>query len=236
MVVRLLPKSEIDRRKSEEQRTAIQEGLKVAERVDLLREMLASEETAFDKYRTDTLKAIQSEVNEKHQEKNVLEGEVVVLRRERKELLIPLDAKWDEVNRAQKICNEWQSDLDMKESELASKSTELINRERETLVKEGKAEDLSKLASATFTEARNILASAKEESADMRNKAQVELSYAELKQIDVRKRELDATIKEHTLTEKESRIDKYEADLAKREQVLRAGWKNLERTKNKLNL
>lgn len=236
MTVRLLPKSEIDKRKSEEQRTAIQEGLKVAERVDLLRETLASEETAFENYRTDTLKNIQKDIQNKQEEKDVLETEIIQLRKERKELLIPLDFKWNEISELEIKLKEKASALDIVEAELAEKSVTLMARQRDVEINEDKAEDLKRFAGTMFTQAEAQVSKAREESATMRNKAQAELSLVELQQIEVKKKENDLSFRETSLKDKENRIEKYERDLAKREATLRAGWKNLERTKLKLNL
>lgn len=236
MVIRLLPKTEIDKRKSEEQRQAINEGLKVAERVDTLREIAASEETALEKYRTETLRDIQSDVNARHHEKEALEREIQELHREKKELLIPLDARWKEVTRVGTQQVHKEDSLNEKEDILSSKEEELIQRERLTVIKEGKAEDLKKLASAMFLKSQEMKTSSKEEAAEIRNKAQAELSLVEIRQFEVSKRESDATIKESQIKEKEERIEKYEAGLAHREQTLRAGWRNLESTTKTLHL
>lgn len=236
MIVRLLPKSEIDKRKSEEQRMAIQEGLKVAERVDTLREIAATEEVAFEKYRTETLRDIQTEIQSKYDEKDLLVLEVERLRIEKKDLLEPLDAKWKEVNEVFQKNLEFNSSLQDRERGTTKKEEELSQRERNVQVTEGKAEDLKKLASAMFSEAKSLTARAKEESTEMRNLAQAELTLVEIKQKEINKKESVLNVKENNLNTQEKKIEKYEIDLAKREQVLRAGWKQLEKTKQKLTI
>lgn len=233
-MIRLLPKSEIDKRKAEEQRLALQEGLKVAKRVDTLREIAASEEAAFEKYRTTSLKDIQSDIQLRFQEKEQLEADLVKMRSERNALLVPITHKWLEIEEVEGRLNTKEAALSKEEAYLIGEKIDLDQRVREAKAKEGRAEDLKTLASAMFSKAEKTVATAKEESANMRNRAQAELSLVELKDLEVSKREQGAIIKEAQIKERESRIEKYEADLAKREHTLRAGWKNLERTANKL--
>lgn len=234
MVVRLLPKSEIDKRKSEEQRTAMQEGLKVAERVDTLREIASSEEASFDKYRKDTLISIQEEIEPKRKELEQLTIEINGLRTEREKLLIPLDFKWYEVKKIEEYNKVKGQELSVLEGSLAEKSVMLEVRERDVVKSEDKSEDLKRLAGAMFTQAEAQVAKSREDSSSMLNKAQAELSLVELQKLDIAKRETNATAKEKNNKEKELKIEKYEIELAKREATLRAGWKNLENTINKL--
>lgn len=233
-MLRLLQKSEVDKRKAEEQRQAIQEGLKVAERVDSLREIHASEEVAFEKYRIETLGNIHQEIQEKFLKKTQLEIDVARLQQEKQALLIPLDAKWKEVTEQERIYASWEDDLNQKEILTTSKEVELKKREKDTAVKEKKAEDLKQLASALFSQATTVVATAKEESADMRNQAQAQLSRVEIQEVEVAEREVKNTLHEQLLVDKEQDLKKYAVDLSKREATLRAGWKNLERTAAKL--
>ena len=87
-----------------------------------------------------------------------------------------------------------------------------------------------------FSEAKSLTARAKEESTEMRNLAQAELTLVEIKQKEINKKESVLNVKENNLNTQEKKIEKYEIDLAKREQVLRAGWKQLEKTKQKLTI
>ena len=236
MVVRLLPRQEVDKRKAEEQRQAIQEGLKVAERVDTLLETLASEEKAFEKYRIDSLKTIQEEIQAKRQEKEEIEATVIKLRSERAELMEPVTQHWQEIEAAEKQIEAKEAALYSLEHQLSQKASDLLHKERELENIEARAENLKQLAGAMFSQAEVKVAEAKEEAAEMRNKAQAELSLMEIRLVEVEKRETGVTIKGSQLEEKEQRIEKYEIDLFKREQVLREGWKQLERTKQKLNV
>ena len=236
MVVRLLPKSEIDKRKAEEQRLAITEGIKVAERVDLLRETAATEEVAFEKYRTESLKEIQAEIDEKMSLRDSLEDEISAKRKERRELELPLIHKWEEVNRAQKMCTDWEVDLKKTDLSLREKEEKLSVLQKETTHEVERVENLKKLASAMFSQAEAVMATAKEESAQMRNKAQAELSLIELQKEEVRSKSAAILIREQALEDREGKIEKYEIDLAYRELLLREGWKELEKTQIELHV
>lgn len=62
-MLRLLPKNEAARRRTEEDRQRMDEGMRVAERVDTLREIASSDEVAIEQYRISSLVAVQEEVN-----------------------------------------------------------------------------------------------------------------------------------------------------------------------------
>lgn len=72
----LLPRNEVDKRKSEEKRQRNEEGLRIAERIDVLREISASEGTAFEEYRVATLTKIQEEIQEEFKKLEKIKAEV----------------------------------------------------------------------------------------------------------------------------------------------------------------
>lgn len=62
--MKLLKKSEIAKAQAEDKRREIEEGLRISRKVDALRELWASEEQAFEKWRTKILEEIK-ELSEK---------------------------------------------------------------------------------------------------------------------------------------------------------------------------
>ena len=67
MSVKLLPKAIIQEQKAKEQHRQIEEGIKVATRIDGLRETYSKTEQDLEKYRTATLEAIGKEIiKQKH--------------------------------------------------------------------------------------------------------------------------------------------------------------------------
>jgi len=69
MGVKLLSKSELSGLKAKAQERDIQEGVKIATRVDGLRELWSKTEQDFELYKTSTLAAIQDELQKATEEK-----------------------------------------------------------------------------------------------------------------------------------------------------------------------
>ena len=76
MPVHLLPKSEIANLKAKQASRDIQEGVKIATRVDGLRELWSKTEQDFEIYKTSTLAAIQKEIDALENKKEKLSEEL----------------------------------------------------------------------------------------------------------------------------------------------------------------
>lgn len=61
--MRLLAKSDINRKKSIERQQLIDEGLKLAKRVDDLREVVSQEEQALERFRRESIKEIHKQIS-----------------------------------------------------------------------------------------------------------------------------------------------------------------------------
>lgn len=76
MSIRLLPKSQIAELKSKAQQREINEGVKIAERIDGLRKLWSQTEQDFESYKVSTLKRINEEISALEEKKERLSGEV----------------------------------------------------------------------------------------------------------------------------------------------------------------
>lgn len=76
---RLLDKFEINKRKSEETRKLVEEGVKLAKSVDILRETYSTEQTKLRLFRENTLKAIKDELDVLVNKKNALNSKIAAL-------------------------------------------------------------------------------------------------------------------------------------------------------------
>lgn len=70
MPIKLLQKQEINRLQAQEKSFAIEEGVKLAKRVDTLREIAAQEEASLASFRASTVKAIQEEIKKAENERD----------------------------------------------------------------------------------------------------------------------------------------------------------------------
>lgn len=94
MGMRLLPRREIDKAKASDRQREVDEGVKLAEKVDTLREIRSKEEVGLEKWRVETLKGIQEQISSLSKERNALEDKVKAKRDELFSLSAPLDRAW----------------------------------------------------------------------------------------------------------------------------------------------
>lgn len=235
MVVRLLPKSEIDKRKAEQQRQEITEGLKVANRVDTLREIRASEETAFEKWKKDTISLIQSEINAKYSERDALAGEIMVLESERKSLQEPLDAEWTKVESSKEEVNRLGGILRKREFDLNQKEGDVLERERQIPVEEKRIETLNLRASQNLLKSESIASQTKKESEELIRGASLKLAEAEIRDKELTERERISIEQSNQLSEKETNLLKREQELRDGQRTLQDKYATLARTMNRLH-
>lgn len=95
MGMKLMPKSEVEKAKSAEQKQAVDEGMKLARRIDNLREIAASEEVSLENFRRTTVERIHEEISTETGKRDALRTEVATLERRRKEAIKPLDEEWE---------------------------------------------------------------------------------------------------------------------------------------------
>ena len=100
--MRLLKKSEVTQKKAQARKQEIDEGVKIAQKVDAVRNTLAEEEANLDKFRTESVKNIKAELAPLEEKRDGLKKEVQELERTREQLLIPLTEEWEEVETAKK--------------------------------------------------------------------------------------------------------------------------------------
>lgn len=81
-----------------QKRLDIDNGLKLARKVDNLRETVLEEENRYNLFKEETIKIIQQDINNKIFEKESLQVEIKKLEEQRKSLMIPLDKEWGNVN------------------------------------------------------------------------------------------------------------------------------------------
>lgn len=74
--MKILNRQQINEEKSRLRKIEIDEGIKLAEKIDLLRETAAKEESKLKKFRDENLKIIQKEINELIDKRNKLLDEI----------------------------------------------------------------------------------------------------------------------------------------------------------------
>lgn len=115
MGMKLLPKSEVAKAKSIDRQREIDEGIKLAKRVDGLRETAAQEEASLKLFRDKTLTKIHEEITEATKQRDELKEEISQLEEKREKALKPLDKKREEIVAARAELKSEQRELTKKE-------------------------------------------------------------------------------------------------------------------------
>lgn len=194
--MKLLDKKTIAQQKSLEKKQEIDEGLKLARRIDVLRDTSSKEETRLAKFRIESLKQTKKEIDELIVERERIRKEVLQAEEERRIARLPLD-------------NEWQS-LKDRRSELGSIADTILTKAQELLIEERAITDRRKYL--TIDEER--IADNKRESLKMILEAQENVNGSrEVLEYARKAREIG----DHNLSERSKILDRREAKIAVRE-------------------
>lgn len=237
MVMRLLTKKDINQTNAIKRTQEIDEGKKLARRIDALRETLLNEESALEKFRCETIKNIQLEIEQFDQKKTELIKEVEELSIKREELLAPLTSEWGLVNKA-------KADLEKKEVELTELliATETLRIDAEVQLKEAKrtnaraetCEEVAqkKLEGAIISEreAKALLVKAQKTKKDADNYKQATTLFVQSEQEKIDALLVFIQAKEKDIQEREVKLEQGFVLLRDRENMLE---RDIKRLKNK---
>lgn len=165
---RLLDKKEMDGAKSQEQKLVIDESVKLARRVNNLREVYDDEESALATLRRETLKGIHNETNILLERKNALGIEVKDLEERKKQALIPLDFLKEGLDLKKKELDEVSLKIDIRLGELTAFESKIYEKNKKAEVNLDRSEQIKKQS-----EQANI------DSVNARTKSEISLTEAE---------------------------------------------------------
>ena len=229
MVMRLLNKSEIATAKAQDRQIAITEGLKLATKVDNLREVSANEEATLSRYRVETLAEIQAEIAEKASARDELDAEVRVLENRKASALAPLTRHEEELKAYAEELAQKEASLGTYDANLALKNADLIKRENNVAGREHNAEVVHTSATRFMEEASTIRVNADEHmrnATEMLRKAELEVG---VKHANAAQREEWVTVRETKASEREEATRKETIELAKGWALLKDREQTLER-------
>jgi hypothetical protein len=213
--MRLLTKSEINTKKVADKRREIDEGVKLARRVDNLREVAAQEEVALEKFRKETLKKIHKQTAEAQLELDELRTEVICLKKERRDALKPLDKEWAALREAQEKLKTDQDEHNIKSitlQESEKQCRKAIKQAADTLAsataKETRANELLQRGGEYSDEAETAMDHAKMVEAEA-------LQLREDVEKELRQRDFEAAGRERSLDSREKKMREQEAKLNK---------------------
>lgn len=181
--MKLLDKSVIQKEKSNERRVEIEEGMKIAKKVDSLRELVAKEQENARKFREETIQKVTAEVAEILRKKDEILKEVSELEEKRKKLLIPLDAEWDKVRQAEMANTMIASHISEREGIIEQNEKQISKRKKDLEIEERRISEIKANAGISLSEAQS-----REREADKLLRESMEKSDVLSKEFDERKR------------------------------------------------
>ena len=226
---KLLDKKTINKEVAAQQKQQIESGVKMAKKVDAVRETLQEEEQNLEKFRVESVKRVQQEIDGKIRERDSLVIEIGHLKEERALEMIPLTEEWNTVNTEKALI--LQREIVISEREQGCTVREELLIEAEQKNKENtqriislreRVEEKLYVAEEERIEARKILKTAKEQSHHIVHKAQE-------KEREVNEKELTLIDWERDIRGREATVRANTLDIAKREQVLKDRYATLER-------
>lgn len=234
MSMRLLQKSAVNNAKTIDRQREIDEGAKLAKRVDSLRELSAVEEKNLFIFRDQTMGAIRAEMEALNQEKDALIKGIEGLKVQKKILLEPLDEKWEEVNKAQAICDNWEQELTAREDSVAHKEDKtfvlkasLDKRAKSISEKEELVKEIVEAATKMVADAKELLAQAHAEAQNITYKTSATAASLLERETLVAIRERDVqTVKESNAKVRKDNIA-LQIRLADERATLDAGFREL---------
>lgn len=212
--MKLLTKSEIEQHRAKERKLEIDEGLKLARRVDNLRKTVADEQKALGDFARANSKELIEQIADRANELHAISLEIQALREEREKLEEPLDAAWEEVEKARTDLQERA--LELRTEELRLEADKEANHREELelqrIVRKTRldAEETRRLAAEAAARKKEVDAHAV---AEERRIARL-VANAEHEASELRQREDTVALREKRAAQRSKDLDKRELELA----------------------
>ena len=227
--MKLLDKQTITTLKGTERKGEIDEAVKLAKKIDLLRETSSSEETKLAQFRAESLARVKTDIDRLITEKTTLSSEISSLQAERTRLMIPLDKEWDKLNEKQKELQNLEKKMQDKELfvETLSKSLQITS---ETLkVEEARISDLKKDTTKKLAEVDSYNKEAEKLLKDTESQTQIILKAFQTRQDALGRKESDVEYREVDIKNQLAQIETEKRGIIEEKIRLRDREQTLER-------
>lgn len=232
--MRLLPKSEINIRQAQQKRAEIDEGVKLATRVDNLREIAAQEEASLASFRNTTLKAIAQEIKKAETERTQVLKEVIDLRKELAEGTKQLDTRRADLDTYQKSLERLEHDLTSRVSALKTLAAKLKEQSKQTKEHNDRLLYAHKVMGEIQNETKTAYQQAKDYLTEALQRQEKISTLATSVEQELRTRDIAVASKERDLTIREEHFNKRKESLRIKELQLIDREQTLERQLNRL--
>lgn len=227
MPVKLLPKSQLQALKEKERSIEVREGVKLATRIDGLRQLQANTEQQLETYRVATLTQIGEEISVLNSEKERISAELKLLKEEYEVLMPEIPLKRAELSQFEKKLMSWDKRLEKREGKadlLEIDIAEAMKNAENLFIRHQDNERISRNvliqankkreeAESTLVVARNIQERA------YKDKDEIE-TLLSLREISIKSREKELSNKEISIMKQKREIDRKEVKVEDMRQTL----------------
>lgn len=232
--MKLLTRQEITKQKTAERKIEIDEGIKLARKVDTLRQTALQEEANLAKFRLAALQRTKEEIEALVQQKDNVVSEIESLKVQRDLLRLPLDGEWDQLMAFKEETGKLNDLLSQKEAELSHQGFILGQKSAELSLMVAKLDNEKALAHINFLETEeNKQKSAETVVENEVIKTNLEL-YVNKKTEEFVLREGDLAAREKEINLKEDSYRKRLKALNIKEQIINDRFETLLRTEKGL--
>lgn len=233
--MKLLEKQTIVTLKGNERKKEIEEGAKLAKKVDLLRETASKEEARLAKFRTESLAKLKEDIDKLVVERDGLRGQIKTLEENRIQLLVPLDKKWNEINEKDKKLQELGEMLKQRELTLKKCENDLESNRKKLEIEKSRIDDIKKQASDELSMIDNYNKEAEQLLKDTQRTCNITLTQLEQRRTAVEQKENDVAYKYVDLQNREAQIERDREWLRKEKIRVRDREQTLERNITRFN-
>ena len=220
MVMKLLSKSQLAQAQAAATKQTIDEGMKLAKRVDNLRDVVATEERGYEEFQRKTLQIIHRETIEAATKRDELLSEVKKLEKRKERALEPLTREKEEIKEALTLLadeRKWIAEQ-LKEAEEIAKAAKAEKRKVAGALARAKTRELAaaekfEAALACEDAAEGVFTTTKE----LEQKAQGLVRRLET---EITQREVNCAIREEGIIMKEEQLQARETETSKQRKLL----------------
>ncbi len=230
--MKLLEKSELDRKRTVDKKLEVDQGAILAKKIDALRELYSFEEARINLFREESLKQIKEEMSDGYNTIKAYSEEIAKLRIERQKLLEPIDKEWKQLLYSQSVLDKeqernlvWEKELSVKCNSLTDKEILLIQRTKQINQKEEQITNLMISTENREKQANNLLERSKKQSLTIHSKIKEATDKLITRETDIAVRERDLLIQEQHLKSFEDTLNREQLHIYSQQQQLKAAYK-----------
>ena len=211
--MKLLSKQDISTLKTNERKMEIDEGVKLAQRVDKLRELSSIEQAKLSKFLDESLANVHLKIDESIVEHNDWLNKIESAKEQREILLQPLTVEWEEVNNAKEQLKQDRTVYEDSLSKLLTINAENITQKEELDLENkrldyerGSIAQIREEANADKEEAKRMFKTSRESAQQVKVAKEKTIKQLTQRELDVKNREREVELADGYNKRKETEL------------------------------